>query len=215
MRGYLVFTVLTEALRPTSGLAVNPQVGPIFGVPLGYLEFFTWQSTTGPREVPELKVRERPPSTLRPADGGPPGGVRAEVRERPPSTLGNVDDGPPGGVGAGDPGAPTINAKKHRRWALGRCQSGDPGVPTINLKNVNDGPLGGAGAGDLRAPTINAKKHRWRPPWEVLELEIWERPLSTLRNIDDDPLGGADGDPGAPTMNVKNIDAARSGRCRS
>jgi hypothetical protein len=43
----------------------------------------------GPREVPELKVRERPPSTLR-----------------------NVDGGPPGGAGAGGPRAPTINAKK-------------------------------------------------------------------------------------------------------
>jgi hypothetical protein len=28
-----------------------------------------------------------------------------EVRERPPSTLKNVDGGPPGGVGAGDLGA--------------------------------------------------------------------------------------------------------------
>jgi hypothetical protein len=32
----------------------------------------------GPREVPELEVRERPPSTLRNVDGGPPGGAGAE-----------------------------------------------------------------------------------------------------------------------------------------
>jgi hypothetical protein len=45
-----------------------------------------------PQEVPELKIWERPPSTLR-----------------------NIDSGPPGGVGAEDLGASTINAKK-RRW---------------------------------------------------------------------------------------------------
>jgi hypothetical protein len=31
--------------------------GQLFGTPLGYLELFTWQSTAGPQEVPELKVR--------------------------------------------------------------------------------------------------------------------------------------------------------------
>jgi hypothetical protein len=31
----------------------------------------------GPREVPELEIRERPPPTLRNIDGGPPGGARA------------------------------------------------------------------------------------------------------------------------------------------
>jgi hypothetical protein len=51
-------------------------------------------STAGPQEVPELKIREHPPSTLR-----------------------NVDGVPSGGAGAKDSGAPTINAKKHRRWA--------------------------------------------------------------------------------------------------
>jgi hypothetical protein len=56
--------------------------GQLFGAPLGYLKLFTWQSMAGPRQVPELEVRERPPSTLR-----------------------NVDDGPLGGAGAGDPGA--------------------------------------------------------------------------------------------------------------
>jgi hypothetical protein len=37
--------------------------GQFFGAPLGYLDLFTRQSITGLREVPELKVRERPRST--------------------------------------------------------------------------------------------------------------------------------------------------------
>jgi hypothetical protein len=41
----------------------------------------------GPREVPKL-----------------------EVRERPPSTLINVDDGPPGGAGARDSGAQRLQS---------------------------------------------------------------------------------------------------------
>jgi hypothetical protein len=45
----------------------------------------------GPREVPELEVQERPPSTLRNVDGGP---LRCAK--------------------VGGPGAPTINAKKRR-----------------------------------------------------------------------------------------------------
>jgi hypothetical protein len=36
-----------------------------FGAPLGYLKLFTRQLTAGPREVPELEVRERRPSRLR------------------------------------------------------------------------------------------------------------------------------------------------------
>jgi hypothetical protein len=34
-------------------------------------------STADPREVPELEIRERPPSTLRNVDDGPPGGAGA------------------------------------------------------------------------------------------------------------------------------------------
>jgi hypothetical protein len=82
----------------------------------------------GHREVPELKIREHPPSMLR-----------------------NVDGGPPGGVGAEDPGAPTINAKNHRRWAPG-------GVPPSTLRNINSGPPGGIRAEDPGASTINAEK---------------------------------------------------------
>jgi hypothetical protein len=37
--------------------------GQFFGAPLGYLDLFTRHSTADPREVPELKVQERPPST--------------------------------------------------------------------------------------------------------------------------------------------------------
>jgi hypothetical protein len=50
----------------------------------------------GPREMPKLKVRERPPSTLRnveattevdDVDGGPPKGCWQHVRQRPPPKL--------------------------------------------------------------------------------------------------------------------------------
>jgi hypothetical protein len=54
--------------------------GQFFDAPLGYLELFTWQSTTGSREVPELEVRECPPSMLRNVDDGPLGGVGAGLR---------------------------------------------------------------------------------------------------------------------------------------
>jgi hypothetical protein len=99
--------------------------------------------------------------------------------------------GPLGGTRAVDPGAPTINAKKHRRRThLGGVGAGDLGVPTINAKKHQWWPpLGGAGAGDLGAPTINAKKRRRWAPWEVSELEIQERPPSTLRNINGGPPG--------------------------
>jgi hypothetical protein len=72
----------------------EPTGGPIFGVPLSYLELFSWQSTAGPWELPELVIQECPTSTLRNINGGPPGGAEAE-----------------------GPGAPTINAKKRRRRA--------------------------------------------------------------------------------------------------
>jgi hypothetical protein len=77
----------------------------------------------GSREVPELEVREHPPSTLRNVDGGPQEVPELEVRKRPPSTLRNIISGPLRDVGVGCPGAPTINAKKRRRRALGRYRS--------------------------------------------------------------------------------------------
>jgi hypothetical protein len=78
---------------------------------------------TGPLEVMELEIQERPPSTLRNVDGGPLEVMELEIREHPPSTLRNVDGGLLAGAGAGDPGASTINAKKCRRRAPGRCRS--------------------------------------------------------------------------------------------
>jgi hypothetical protein len=66
--------------------------------------------------VPELKIWERPPSTLRNIDGG-------KIREHPPSTLRNVDGGASGGARAEDPGALTLNDKKRRQRALRRCWS--------------------------------------------------------------------------------------------
>jgi hypothetical protein len=80
MRGYPIFRVPTEAPGPTSRDVVNPQMGQFFDAPLGYLELFNRQSTTGPREV--LEFRERPPSTLRNAlTVAPPGVWELEVRK--------------------------------------------------------------------------------------------------------------------------------------
>jgi hypothetical protein len=67
---------------------------------------------------------------------------------------------------------------------------GDPGLPTINVKTSTACPLGGAGAEDPGVPTINAKERRRWAPWEVLELEIQERPPSMLRNVDDGAPSG-------------------------
>jgi hypothetical protein len=55
--------------------------GQFFGAPLSYFELFIRQSTVSPREVPELEVRERPPSTLRNIDGGPREVPEMEVRK--------------------------------------------------------------------------------------------------------------------------------------
>jgi hypothetical protein len=74
-----------------------------------------------------------------------------------------------GGVGVEDLGAPTINVRKRK-------------TSTVN-------PLGGAGAEDPGASTTNTKKRRRRPPWEALEIEIWERPPSMLENVDGGSLG--------------------------
>jgi hypothetical protein len=82
-----------------------------------------------------------------------------EIRERPPSTLRNVNDGPLGVAGARDPGAPTINAKKRQHrppWEVSKLEIQE--CPPSMLRNVDDGPLGGDRAGDLTTPIINAKK---------------------------------------------------------
>jgi hypothetical protein len=47
----------------------------------------------------------------------------------------------------------------------------------------------------------------------VSELKIQEQPPSTLRNIDGGSRGGVEaGDPGVPTINVKNVDDRPLGR---
>jgi hypothetical protein len=62
------------------------------------------------------------------------------------------------------------------------------------------GSLGGAEAIDPEVPTINAKKLRQWPPL-------------MLRNMDGGPLAGADGEPRAPTINIKNVNGGPPGRC--
>jgi hypothetical protein len=59
----------------------------------------------------------------------------------------------------------------------------DLGAPIINVKMSMVGPLGGPGARNLEMPTINVKKHRRCAPWEVLELEIQERPPSGIQEV--------------------------------
>jgi hypothetical protein len=76
----------------------------------------------GPREVPEAKVRERPPSTLR-----------------------NIDSGSPGGARAGDLGVPTINAKKVNGRPPWRVLAAGPAAATTEVGDVDGGPSRGAG----------------------------------------------------------------------
>jgi hypothetical protein len=116
---------------------------------------------------------------------------KLEIRERPPSTLENFDGGPLGGADR------------------------DPGAPTINVTNIDGGLPWRCRSWKFGAPAINAKKCRQRPLSEVPELKIRERSPSTLENVDGAPLGGADGDPGASTINVTNVDGGLPRRCRS
>jgi hypothetical protein len=108
--------------------------------------------------------------------------TKLKIQERPPSTLRNVDGGPPGGAGAEDLRAPIINTKKRRWQALGRLvqghvlsgplMAGPREVPELKirecppstLRNIDGGPPRGVGAEDPGAPTINAKKRRQRAP---------------------------------------------------
>jgi hypothetical protein len=113
MLGYPVFKVPTEAPGPTSREAVNPQVGLIFRCPLDYLELFTRQSTAGPREVPELEVQERPPSTLRNTlTAGPREVPELEVQKCPPSMLRNT-------LMAGPREVPELEVRKLETWMTG------------------------------------------------------------------------------------------------
>jgi hypothetical protein len=53
-------------------------------------------------------------------------------------------------------------------------------------------------------PPSTLKKCQQRAPWEAVS-KIWKRPPSTLKNIDGGPLEGGAEDPGAPTINAKNV----------
>jgi hypothetical protein len=89
---------------------------------------------------------------------------------------------------ARDPRASTINIKKHQRWSPWEAVSEIREHPPSTLRNIDDGP-----------------------PWEAVP-EIQKRSPSTLRNIDCGTLGGDDEDPGAPTINDRNIDGGPPGR---
>jgi hypothetical protein len=70
----------------------EPAGGANFSTPRLVILSFYSVVDGGPREVPEMEVRVRPPSMLRNVDGGPPGGAEAGGSE-----VGDVDGGPPGG----------------------------------------------------------------------------------------------------------------------
>jgi hypothetical protein len=91
---YLVFRVPTEALWPTSGEAANPQVGPIFGTPFGYLELFSWHSTVGPLGCCRY-VRQRPPLKLKKTSTAGPLGVLSVFPATATTEVEDVDGGPP------------------------------------------------------------------------------------------------------------------------
>jgi hypothetical protein len=107
-----------------------------------------------------------------------------KIQERPLSTIRNIDDGPLRGAGAGDPEVPTINIRKHRwqaPWEVLELKIREH--PPSTLRNIDGGPpgrcqswrsesghhqhyktstaglLGGARAEDLGTPTINVRKH--------------------------------------------------------
>jgi hypothetical protein len=73
----------------------EPTGGANFLAPRSVILSFYSAVDGGPREVPELEVWGRPPSTLKNIDGGTPGGVRAGG-----SKVGDVDGGPLGGAGS-------------------------------------------------------------------------------------------------------------------
>jgi hypothetical protein len=123
----------------------------------------------GPREVPELKVRERPHQREN-VDGGPPGGAKAEGPRAPTINIKTSTAGPLGGAGAEGLGAPTINVKTSTTVPRE--------VPKLKVQerphqreNVDGRPLGGAGVEGPGASTINVKTST-AGPREVPELEI-------------------------------------------
>jgi hypothetical protein len=86
--------------------------------------------------------------------------------------------------------------------------AGDPGVPTINAKNVDGGPPWEAVPKIQERPPSTLRNVDGGLPWEAM-LETRERPPSMLETSTMSPLGGDDRDPGAPTINARNIMAAQ------
>jgi hypothetical protein len=80
-----------------------------------------------------------------------------KIRERPPSTLKNIDNGA-SERRAGDSRAPNINTKKYQRRAPWEAVSDILERPPSMLRNIDGGPLRGADE-DPGASTINAKKY--------------------------------------------------------
>jgi hypothetical protein len=93
----------------------EPVGGANFLTPRSIILSFYSAVDDRPREVPELEVRECPPSTLRNVDSGPPGGTGAEGSE-----VGDVNGGPLG--------------------VLAAC----PTATATEVEDVDSGPLGGA-----------------------------------------------------------------------
>jgi hypothetical protein len=131
-------------------------------------------STTGPREEPELEIRERPPPTW------------------------NVDDGPPEGAEAEGPGASTINVKTSM---IGPREVPE-GAPTINVKTSTTGPREVLEPKVRKSPPSKWKRRR-RAPRRCRSWRS-ERAHHQCENVDGEPPGGAWAEgPGAPTINVK------------
>jgi hypothetical protein len=80
-----------------------------------------------------------------------------KIRERPPSTLKNIDNGA-SERRAGDSRAPNINTKKYQRRAPWEAVLDILEHPPSMLRNIDGGPLRGAD-GDSGVSNINAKKY--------------------------------------------------------
>jgi hypothetical protein len=64
----------------------------------------------GPTWGCSRQVQQQPPLKLKMSMADPQDVLELEVQERPPSTLRNVNDGPPGGARANDPGAQRLRS---------------------------------------------------------------------------------------------------------
>jgi hypothetical protein len=94
MRGVPGLQGADRCPRAHLGRGCEPAGGANFSAPRSVILSFYSAVDGGPREVPELEVRMRPPSTLRNVDGGPPRGAGAGGSE-----VGDIDDRSPRGAG--------------------------------------------------------------------------------------------------------------------